>query len=86
MLSKVREEKQYDHERIRLSGFSKSLKNMVPSSQIEIGLNGALAFVVLVQGWDGGHYFRYPTYQSKKEFGDNKKKGLYSLSRAVGHT
>lgn len=51
-----------------LSGFSKSLKNIVLSPWVEIDLNIALEFLVLLQGWNGGHSFEYSTHWTKKGF------------------
>lgn len=68
ILFKLRGEKEYGHERIWLSGFSKNLKNNVQSTWVEIGLSSALEFMVLFQDWGVGHFFECSTYQSKKIF------------------
>lgn len=77
--------KKYGHDRIWLSGFSKSVKNVVPSSRVEIGLSSALNFVVPLQGWDGGRSFNSLPTEVRRNFRKIKKKRPYSLSQAVCH-
>lgn len=79
------EEKKYGHERIWLPWFSKSMKNILPSSSAEIG-SSALEFMVLVQGWDGRQCFNYSNYWSKGNIRNIKKKDLIPFSQTVGHT